>query len=298
MSAATKRKPSAIRRRYWVESRLGGNRQSRRDFRRDSAELGPVQQRVVEEMSRDGVATIHFSELMADQGLWATLEAEMAAYRAEVEADLPAERGPAASKSDFLVRARKKKLAPDDPFVRFGSSPQVLGIVNAYRQMWTRLIEIDQWYTVPLPEATERVKSQNWHRDPEDLHIVKLFVYFSDVDEDAGPFEYIPGSPAGGPFGDLFAWRPLAETYPPDEMIRERVPDGTPITLTGPPGTVVFCDTSGLHRGGFAKSKPRIMSKHTYVSPASLLSGLEARTFKVSPKPKEGFSAAAKFALS
>jgi hypothetical protein len=34
------------------------------------------------------------------------------------------------------------------------------------------------------------------------------------------------------------------------------------------------------------------------VSPASVLSGLEDRTFKVSPKPKEGFSPAARFALA
>jgi Phytanoyl-CoA dioxygenase (PhyH) len=294
----TKTKPSAIRRRYWLESRLGGNRASRRDFRRDHAPLGAVQQEVVERMARDGVATVPFSELIDDADLWPRLEHEMAAYRAEVEADLPDDRGEATSKSDFLVRRRHKRLGLDDPLVRFGASQEVLGTVNAYRGLWTRLIEIDQWYTVPLPTATQRVKSQNWHRDPEDLHIVKVFVYFSDVDEEAGPFEYIPGSPAGGPFGDLFPWSPLAETYPPDELIRDRVPADAPTSLTGPPGTVVFCDTSGLHRGGFAKSKPRIMSKHTYVSPASVLSGLEQRTFKVKPKPGEGFSPAARFALS
>ena len=29
--------------------------------------------------------------------------------------------------------------------------------------------------------------------------------------------------------------------------------------MTGPAGTVIFCDTAGFHRGGFARTKPRIL---------------------------------------
>jgi hypothetical protein len=41
------------------------------------------------------------------------------------------------------------------------------------------------------------------------------------------------------------------------------------VTATGPAGTVIFCDTSGFHCGGSARTKPRVLSYHTYVSPAS-----------------------------
>ncbi len=30
--------------------------------------------------------------------------------------------------------------------------------------------------------------------------------------------------------------------------------------MTGSKGSVIFCDTSGLHRGGFAKSQQRVMA--------------------------------------
>jgi hypothetical protein len=43
-------------------------------------------------------------------------------------------------------------------------------------------------------------------------------------------------------------------------------------TFTAPKGTIIFCNTSGLHRGGFAETKPRVLASVTYCSPASLAS--------------------------
>lgn len=37
-----------------------------------------------------------------------------------------------------------------------------------------------------------------------------------------------------------------------------------------PKGTLTFCDTSGFHRGGFARSKARVLAASTWDSPASL----------------------------
>src|SRR5439155_1288274 len=82
-------------------------------------------------------------------------------------------------------------------------SAPILDVVDGYRGEPARLIDFDNWYTIPEARADTRVKSQRWHRDPWDNHIVKVFVYFSDVDEEAGPFEYVPGSAAGGRYGDL-----------------------------------------------------------------------------------------------
>jgi hypothetical protein len=35
---------------------------------------------------------------------------------------------------------------------------------------------------------------------------------------------------------------------------------------------MIFCNTSGFHRGGFAKAKSRALATFTYSSPASLAS--------------------------
>jgi len=128
-----------------------------------------------------------------------------------------------------------------------------------------RLNDFDNWYTVPDPEAPDRVASQQWHRDGWDDHIVKVFTYFSDVDTEAGPLEYIRGSAAGGKYGSLWPWQEK-EVYPPQDELAAAVDKRDCVSLPGAAGTIVFCDTSGFHRGGFARTKPRVLSYHTYLS--------------------------------
>jgi len=50
-------------------------------------------------------------------------------------------------------------------------------------------------------------------------------------------------------------------------------------TFTGPKGTMLFCNTAGLHRGGFATGKARVLATFTYDSPAAL-KALSLRNFR------------------
>ncbi len=80
------------------------------------------------------------------------------------------------------------------------------------------------------PEAIDRVASQRWHRDYNDKHLLKVFLYMSDVDEAAGPFEYVPGNMIGGAtgFADVFPWEIFGEDlYPPDARARADDPART-----------------------------------------------------------------------
>jgi hypothetical protein len=233
-------------------------------------ELTAVQQRAAEALRRSGVAVVPFGELFPDGELWEELSADLAGFVGEVERRLPsmsredriAEFGKA-----FLVRrfrGQKLRLGLDNPWLRLGASPEFLGIVNAYRDRQMRLNDFDNWYTVPDPDA-ERSASQRWHRDGWEDHIVKVFTYFNEVDGEAGPFEYVLGSPQGQKYGELFPWEDK-EVYPPDGAVEQAVDPADIKPMTGVPGTIVFCDTSGFHRGGYARSKPRILSYHTYLS--------------------------------
>ena len=233
-------------------------------------ELSAAQQRAVEALRTTGVAAVPFAELFPDGELWEELSADMGEFVAEVEGRLPAmsrEDRAAEFGKAFLVRryrAKKLLLGLDNPWVRLGVSPEFLGIVNTYRGRELRIHDVDNWYTVPDPEA-ERSASQRWHRDGWENHIVKVFTYFNDVDGEAGPFEYVLGSPQGQKYGDLYPWDDK-EVYPPDGAVEEAVDQADIRPMTGAPGTIVFCDTSGFHRGGYARSKPRILSYHTYLS--------------------------------
>src|SRR5207237_47956 len=91
--------------------------------------------------------------------------------------------------TDVLRRLRDEgEVALDDPWLRFGLNPRLLDIANTYLGMWAKLEYVDVWYT-PAAGAGERQSSQRWHRDFNDRHLLKAFLYLVDVDRDAGPFE-------------------------------------------------------------------------------------------------------------
>jgi hypothetical protein len=158
-------------------------------------------------------------------------------------------------------------------------------VVNGYLGLWSKLSYVDQWYTLPRGDI-DRVASQRWHRDYNDKHLLKAFLYMSDVDEAAGPFEYIRGTMIrGNRFADVYPWEIFGEDlYPPDAALEPMTRADESHLVTGPAGTLILCDTTGFHRGGFASARPRIMGVWNYVSPASLAS-LSERNFRTEPAP-------------
>jgi hypothetical protein len=231
--------------------------------------LDDVQQRVLESMRSDGIAIVPFRELFGDE-LWKRLAADIGNFARKTEANLDDLRNPESTKS-YIVRRfgkTKTKFGLDDPWLRLGLSSRLLDVINSYRGELTWFVDFDNWYTIPDPEANDRVASQRWHRDPWDNHVVKVFTYFSDVDEDSGPFEYVRSSPEGGRYGDRWPWETGGgdSVYPPQDELVAAIDPADVVTVTGPAGTMVFCDTSGFHRGGWARSKPRVMTYHAFVS--------------------------------
>jgi Phytanoyl-CoA dioxygenase (PhyH) len=231
-----------------------------------------VQQRVLDTLRRDGIVLVSFEELFDDESLWQALSDDIGAFARETEQQLDEPRKAVKGKSFIARRYLGSKETPvfdlDNPWLRLGLFDRLLDVVNAYRGEPVHLIDFDNWYTIPDPTAETRVKSQQWHRDPWDEHITKVFVYFSDVDEDAGPFEYVPQSAPGEQYGDLWPWQPEG-VYPPQDEFEATIPSTEWLSATGPAGTVIICDTSGFHRGGWARLRPRILSTQTYVGSTS-----------------------------
>jgi len=261
---------------YELHDRLLANRGARRRFEQSQPVLDDVQQRVLERLRADGYASLPFSELVPDASVWKELEGDAQRFMSETEAGLAREQegGEAELRrragKEFLVRKYSwdVQLGSDDPWLRLGVNPRLLDLANAYLEMWSKLEYVDVWYTAPAG-TDERRASQRWHRDFNDRHLLKAFLYLVDVDEETGPLEYVPRSAPGGELEQLWPWRPLGDNYPPDDEFADRV-NGRSVTFTAPKGTIIFCNTSGFHRGGFAKSKPRVLATLTWDSPASL----------------------------
>jgi hypothetical protein len=273
---------SGIRTTYELHDRILSNRSSRRLWAGDHVGLDEVQQRILGELDKQGYSLLSFGELFPDPQHWQELEAMRDRFVAETEADLAAggEHVRVRAGKEFVVRMHSYgvDVGLDDPWFRACVSHRMLDVANSYLRMWSKLEYLDVWYSVPQPATGERISSQLWHRDYNDKHLLKAFLHLVDVDDEMGPFQYVPGSQPGGRYADAWPWSPLGQNYPSEQELEERIPASDVRTFTGPKASLLFCNTAGFHRGGFSTSAPRVLATVTYSSPASLAS-LTERSF-------------------
>ncbi len=297
---ATALERRGIRATYALHDHVLSNRASRRQFSDDKPELDDAQQAILDDLARDGYALRTFSDVFPDPETWKSVEEQANRFSSETENGLANDREGLRvhAGKEFVVRLHSYgvDVGSDDAWFRVCTSRRMLDLANTYLGLWSKLEYVDMWYSVPMAEEARRVSSQRWHRDFNDKHLLKAFLYLVDVDQDTGPFEYIPGSAPGGKYSQEWPWKPLGETYPPDGAVEERIPADDIKTFTGPKGTLLFCNTSGFHRGGFAKAKPRVLATVTYSSPASLKS-LTDRSYEFTGSLDE-LDAPTRYALS
>ncbi len=292
---------------YKLHDYLLSNRSSRRLYAADPPALNDVQRRILEAVGREGYATVRFDELVSDNALRDAVLEQGADFIRATERGLTEESQDGSSSDlrrrpgkEFLVRAHSfdgVRLGLDHAWLRASLSPHMLDVANAYLRMWSKLSYVDLWYTVPQPAEAERVASQLWHYDFDDKHLLKAFLYLDDVDPDAGPFEYVAGSQPGGPHHEVRPWKPMGFGRVPEEEVQRNVPNDAIRTFTAPRGTIIFCNTSGLHRGGFATARPRVLATATYCSPASL-AALSQRNYDVDPSQLSDLSREGRYAAS
>lgn len=295
-----------VRATYELHDRVFANAGARRRFAHLEPALDDLQQRIVDQVRADGYSVLRFSDLFPDPATWAELEASAGRFIAEVEEGLRRE---AAGQHPPVLRRRVGKefvirrnsygvtLGFDDPWLRLATDRRMLDIANVYHGLLSKLEYVDLWYTPPVPEGTPRQASQNWHRDFNDRHLLKAFIYLVDVDGDGGPFEHVPGTEPGGAHSDKWPWRPLGNNYPPADEFDPWLAEHPAKTFTGPKGTMLFCNTAGIHRGGLSTGNPRVLATFTYDS-AAALKALSQRNFEVSGGNGHEHDEVVRYALS
>jgi hypothetical protein len=295
-----------LRVKYNVNWRWGCNPASSRALRKKPPTLSALQQRLVEDLYSTGVAICHFDELFEDRDLWRTLCSQVSEFSSSAEVQSVVRKRQQNFNEKQDVRAVEHYILTKYPqdckplitasniLLGLGTNSLILDVVNSYLGMWSKLIYFDLWYVLPLNTNT-RFLSQRWHRDPEDRRKIRTFLYFSNVDKDAGAMEYLSGSHVGGPYEHVFPWEdPLGIPYPPDGEVERQIPASQHVILEGPPGTLIFCDTAGFHRGGICKTNPRILATAAFVTPASL----HRRRYEIDASVREAaWSAPARFAV-
>ena len=166
---------------------------------------------------------------------------------------------------DYLIHLLPEEMAHDEnsPFLRFALDPKLLQIVSTYFGLVPQIHHIGSWLNFPTPE--EAKMSQLWHRDPEDLKLLKVFVYLEPVGEKNGPFSFIPGTQ---PFGTDVS-KELNHEHKrriTDEEIAVAFPPERWVKCTGDANTMIIADTVGFHRGGKVQEGRRLLITLTYTS--------------------------------
>ena len=151
----------------------------------------------------------------------------------------------------------------NEPLVQaFARNPVVKDVVDAYCGLTTGRQQAG-CILHPSVRQENRKGNARWHVDVEDLHVVKAFLFLSDVDQDAGPTEYVPGTHPHGEHAVA-----LAEQLKRGIPLSEEKPLGiAPQPLVGKAGTVALFDARALHRGGFGRGKWRAVAFCSYAAP-------------------------------
>jgi hypothetical protein len=140
------------------------------------------------------------------------------------------------------VRASQEELAGDLTLFKWGLSSANLDLAESYIGLPVAYLGLE--VKRERPDGIARDVRQ-WHLDIEDRRMLKIIVYLSDVDDGAGPFEYIDRSLTQKAVRALDYW----SGYVPDEAMCTAVDPSAWRMATGPRLTGVFVDTCRLfHR--------------------------------------------------
>lgn len=275
------------------------NLSSRRLQHKEPIALDEVQKDILGQIKKDGIYVTHLDDLFPGQNVLAELQA----YAKKCEVDI----GNTSSKSYFWDYWDLNRFVVDfqNPFLRLMLDNKLLGIANAYFDMYTRVHSVRLVKTLPVPPGSDYEGSQSWHRDGGNKKYLKIFIYLNDVlDEGHGPFHYIKESQPGARWYNTFpqpAARSGEESRITDEALDKAIPKEYEVSCMGRAGSVVFADTTGLHKGGYATTGERIMSFFTYFTKSSLTPLSKSRKF-IYPENFDSeiakLSPQAKFAIS
>lgn len=116
----------------------------------------------------------------------------------------------------------------------------------------------------------QQMETRYWHTDGEDVRILKIIVYLSDVGPEDGPFCFVPKPRA--PTQELPRFDGSRVT---DAAFDRAVPPAHQIACTGPAGTVVFVDTCSVwHRGAIGRAADRYTLFYAYNSTTPLIAAM------------------------
>ena len=262
--------------RYAVKSGISALHLTEKRERRRQAELLVVtaaERAKAADLNRDGYAVV--TELMD-----AAIQQQFAEAGLVRLNDIDALQGKQTSNwKKFWVRLldaemKDGKLSADNIFVQYALQPAVINVIA------TALGEIPWLDYVLLSYSRyagdDLASSQLWHRDHDDIRVIKLFSYLTDVEEDGdGPFTFLPKQST-----DKFGF-PFIGSHFADGQVFEKVPRGDIKVMKAPRLSSFMVDTAKcLHMGSrMAPGHGRLLYTATFFAFPRMYPGGKKRPF-------------------
>lgn len=269
------------------------NRAGKKYYKECPPNLDLLQQKLVSELVKNGVTLTHLEELFPGQDVLLSLIKELKLRENDENV------GKSKPFQKYSL-GQGSMIDLESAFIQLSLQPRALEIASAYMGLYAKLIYFELATSNLLMNAGDAAMgSQRWHRDPGMNRIVKMFTYLTDVDEETGPFTYVLQSHEFGRWGKIFPQKQFGRHgfYPPDGAVEKKVPKSDIKVCVGKAGSVIFCDTTGLHRGGYAISKPRIMYTSAYMQEGQLIKSLYRYPSDFNERIK-GLNAVSRFAVT
>lgn len=157
-------------------------------------------------------------------------------------------------KSSYKIRVTS--LFNDDDLVNFANDEFIIANINQYFGFKPYLREVSVVVDYKNELSDIPIHTQNFHRDPDDVKLTKIFFYLNDVSINNGPFQFIKTSHLKPWVLEKFLTSNVFKYYSKDQIF----------SATGKSGTIIFADTNGYHRGLILNEKFRVMVTAMYTS--------------------------------
>lgn len=163
-------------------------------------------------------------------------------------------------KNEFVVHASSQQMMEHPEILLWGLEQRLLNIVENYLGLPVAYQGVFFRRDIANEVA---IKSRLWHVDLEDRKVLKIIVYLNDVNDNRGPFQYIPQSLTSTVVRSL----KYRSGYIRDETMQQALSPSNWKSCTGISGTVIFAATSSIfHRGKIPVASDRFAVFFDYTS--------------------------------
>lgn len=162
------------------------------------------------------------------------------------------------NKHEFVVHATSPQIIEYPEIFLWGLEQRLLNIVENYLGLPVAYNGV--YFRRDIANQVEQT-SRLWHIDKEDTNILKIIIYLHDVNEDTGPFQYIPQI-----FTEEISHAlKYTSGYIQEQTMKKVISPSNYKSCLGSLGTVIFAATSNIfHRGKIPVNADRFTIFYDY----------------------------------